>query len=232
MNNAHLRLARLRYEFYREKRQTSISVCLDRLVAKKDNDSLAPEAHMLSVVGADAEIAAISAALSNGDSFTVEAPGQDPLRVSMQAKPKYCKGAISLEGRSRTLRHLVALSQQWVDSAIIANPSEIFLLDSTPEFVWTNIAYVYGLPACPDWAAWFHQKLVEEGSISQLLGVGCDPILISGTRELYLSWLGQGVASGVLKFPDRNGPVVWPNIALLDLLVPAREEEAASRTTV
>jgi hypothetical protein len=228
MKNAHLRLARLRYELLGEKRRTSISVCLDRLVAEVDQTvpSLA-QAHLLSVVGTDAEIAAISAALSTDAFFMLDGPGITPVRVSLKAKPQCYKGTIALRGRNRSLRHLIVLSGQWTISANSANPPQIFLLDASPEFVWTNVAYIYGLPARPDWASWFHQRLVAEGSIVPLVGVGCDPVLINGERDRFLSWLGEGVATRALEFPAENGPILWPNITLGDLLIPPSEQEPA-----
>ena len=105
------------------------------------------------------------------------------------------------------------------------------MLDSSPEFVWTNVAYIYGLPARPDWASWFHEKLVAERSIVPLVGVGCDPVLINGERNRFLSWLGEGVAAGALEFPAENGPICWPNISLSKLLMPSAEQEPVGPRT-
>ena len=226
MKNAHLRLARLRYELLGEKRRTSICVCLDRLVAEAEQtDPSLAQAHLLSVVGTDAEIAAISAALTTDTYFMVDVPGTRTGVISLKAKPQCYKGTIALRGRNRSLRHLVALSAQWTISANSANPPQIFLLDSSPEFVWTNVAYIYGLPARPSWALWFHQRLVAERSIVPLVGVGCDPVLINGERDQFLSWLGQGIATGALQFPAENGPILWPNLSLGNLLLPPDEQE-------
>jgi hypothetical protein len=232
MKNAHLRLVKLRYEVLGEKRRTSISVWLDRLVAEMD-EVLPPlaEAHLLSVTGTDAEIAAISAAVTSDAYFSVNAPGMAPLRIRLKGKPKCYKGIITLQGRNRSLRHLLIVSAQWTLSANAANPPQIFVLDSSPEFVWTNVAYIYGLPARPDWASWFHEKLVAERSIVPLVGVGCNPVLINGERNRFLSWLGEGVATGALEFPAENGPIFWPNISLSKLLMPSAEQEPVGPRT-
>jgi hypothetical protein len=108
-----------------------------------------------------------------------------------------------------------------------ATPEQIFLLDSSPEFVWTNLAYIYGLPGRPEWAEWFYLRLVGEKCVVPLLGIGCDPALIRGDRELFLNWLGQGVSSGALKFPAENGPVLWPRLALQNVLAPDQESSPA-----
>lgn len=219
MKNAQLRLGRLRYEIVGEKRRTSISVVLDRLVADVQGEPpTLGQAQMLSVLGADAEIAAIGAALAKNAHFIVEASGIQPQRVSLDAKPECFRGPVSVQGRNRSLRQLIAISQEWATSVTSATPTQVYLLDSSPEFVWTNLAYIYGLPARPEWASWFHQRLVEEHSIVPLFGIGCDPVLVKGDRDQFLSWLGQGVTTGVLQFPTENGPIVWPSLALKDVL--------------
>ena len=226
MINAHLRLGRLSYELVGEKRRTSISVVLDRLVAEVDGpQAKESKAHLLSVVGSDAEIGAIIAALSKDSNFAIQAPGIEPLRVHMEGKADCYKGTSVVPGRNRPLRHLIAVSQQWLISVMSATPEQIFLLDSSPEFVWTNLAYIYGLPGRPEWAEWFYLRLVGEKCVVPLFGIGCNPVLIRGDRDLFLNWLGQGVASGVLTFPRENGPVLWPRLTLRDGLALFTEVE-------
>lgn len=226
MINAHLRLGRLSYELVGEKRRTLISVVLDRLVAEFDGPQTGQgKAHLLSVVGSDAEIGAISAALSKDSTFSIQAPGMEPVRVHLEGKPDCYKGTVMVPGRNRPLRHLIAISQQWLISTMSAAPGQIFLLDSSPEFVWTNLAYIYGLPGRPEWAEWFYLQLTSQRCVVPLLGVGCDPVLIRGDRNLFLDWLGRGVASGALKFPVENGGVVWPRLTLQNIFVPPEKPE-------
>jgi hypothetical protein len=224
MRNAFLRFGKLSYEHIGERRRTSISVTLDRLVAEVEGrDGRQGHAQMFSVLGSDAQIAAISAALAKDVHFIVEAADTAPLRVSMDANPEFFRGAIAVPGRNRSLRHLVAISRYWAASATSANPRHVYLLDSSPEFVWTNLAYIYGLPSRPEWSAWFHQRLVQHEALAPLLGIGCDPVLIEGDRDQFLSWLGDGVAAGEISFPAENGPIVWPNFTLRELLTPQIE---------
>jgi hypothetical protein len=221
MTNAHLRLGRLSYELVGEKRRTLISVVLDRLVAEVDGPQARQgKAHLLSVAGSDAEIGAINAAWSKDSGFSIQAPGMEPLRVHLEGKPDCYKGTVVVPGRNRPLRHLIAISQQWLISAMSATPEQIFLLDSSPEFVWTNLAYIYGLPGRPEWAEWFYLRLVSQRCVIPLLGIGCDPVLIRGDRDQFLNWLGEGVASGALKFPSENGPVLWPRFTLQNAFAP------------
>jgi hypothetical protein len=230
MINAHLRLGRLSYELIGEKRRTLISVVLDRLVAEVDGpETKEGKAHMLSVVGTDAEIGAITAALCKDSMFSIQAAGLGPLRVRLEGKPDCYKATVVLPGRNRPLRHLIAISQQWLVSATSATPEQVFLLDSSAEFVWTNLAHIYGLPGRPEWAEWFHLQLVSQRSITPLLGIGCDPVRIRGERDQFLTWLGQGVAAGALQFPVENGPIVWPKLGLRDVLAYPDEPVSASR---
>ncbi len=224
MKNAHLRIGRLIYEFKGEKRRTSFSVVLDRLVADRyKTGGTSHRAHLLSVLGNDAEIGAINAAIAKGGIFSVRARGMEPMLVYLDLHAQCYRGSMIVPGRNRPLRHLIAISQQWLTSVTLANPEEIFLLDSSPEFLWTNLAYVYGLPARPEWASWFHQQLENAGAIESLIGIGCDPVLVKGDRDTFLSWLGRGVSAKDLEFPLANGPIVWPKLSLRDILIPTIE---------
>jgi hypothetical protein len=47
--------------------------------------------------------------------------------------------------------------------------------------------------------------------IKPLDGVGCLPVLISATTEEVLEWIGDGLRSKALSFPQKNGPIIWPS---------------------
>lgn len=221
MRDAHLRMGRLFYELTGEKRRTRISVPVDRLVAEVEAPSAKTgKAHLLSVLGTDAEIAAIEAAIAKNSNFLVEAPGLDSLSISLEGRAVCYRGSLTVPGRNRPLRHLIAFSETWLISALSSNPEYVFVLDSSPEFVWTNVSYIYGLPGLPEWAEWFHLQLSSQRSIVPLVGIGCEPALIRGSQEQFLSWLGNGVRAGALTFAASNGPIVWPKLALENFLRP------------
>ena len=69
MKNAHERFGKLVYRRRSEKTATNIRVFLDAFVGEERG-----KAHLVSVVGGDVEIGALSAAFANGDSFTVIDP--------------------------------------------------------------------------------------------------------------------------------------------------------------
>ena len=64
-----------------------------------------------------------------------------------------------------------------------------------------------GLPAEPSWAEHVLGVVEAEERIKPLDGIGCRPVLISATTEEVLEWIGDGLRSRVLSFPERNGPI-------------------------
>lgn len=50
-----------------------------------------------------------------------------------------------------------------------------------------------------------------------LLGVGCQPVLIKGNKQQFLSWLGKGVRAGELEFPSNTGAIRWDGSTLADI---------------
>jgi hypothetical protein len=61
----------------------------------------------------------------------------------------------------------------------------------------------------PDWAAWFNDELNRRGAIKSLIGLGGTPVLISGTKKLFLKWVRHGLRQKRIEVPDPNGPVRW-----------------------
>lgn len=232
MRNAHLRIGRLSYSLISERRSTRISVPVDRMVAEVDSPSASfAKAHLLSLFGTDAEVAAIAAAIAKNSNFLVEAPGRDPLTITLEGRAACYRGSLTVPGRNRLLRHLIAFSETWLIAALSTDPEQVFMLDSSPEFVWTNVSYIYGLPGLPEWAEWFHLQLTSQRSIVPLLGIGCEPALIRGSQEQFLGWLGNGVRAGALTFPPTNGPVVWPKLALGTFLQASNQTPANRQTS-
>jgi hypothetical protein len=78
-----------------------------------------------------------------------------------------------------------------------------------------------GLPADPTWAD--HILGIVEGKkrIEEIDGIGCQPVLISATTEEMLEWIGHGLRSQKLAFPDSNRPIRWPRYSTDSLIVQA-----------
>src|SRR6266446_8709064 len=84
MKNAHLRFGWLTYVKSTEKTTTSIKLRLDRFIGEVLPDPpRRAKAHLISVIGGDTQIAAVSAAISLGDRFMVEGPGVQPIRICL-----------------------------------------------------------------------------------------------------------------------------------------------------
>jgi hypothetical protein len=48
-----------------------------------------------------------------------------------------------------------------------------------------SLAQIHGLPGIPEWADWFCRQLEVHKAIVPLLGIGCDPALVKGTKSSY-----------------------------------------------
>ena len=45
-----------------------------------------------------------------------------------------------------------------------------------------------------------------------MLGLGCNPVLVKGNKEQFLSWLGDGLWGGDIRFPADSGSIHWPSL--------------------
>jgi hypothetical protein len=214
MKNAHLRFGWLTFVKSTEKTTTSIKLRLDRFIGEALPDPpRQAKAHMISVIGGDTQIAAVSAAISLGDRFMVEGPGVAPTRVGLERNAQCFKGSIQLAGRRKPLRHLIAISEEFAGSS--ASPeSKTLLAGSDTRFVWAAIADLYGIPGMPEWAEWFMGELRTHHALTPALGIGCRPAIIQGEKERFLDWLSWGVESGAIQFPAESGPISWPAMSL------------------
>jgi hypothetical protein len=61
----------------------------------------------------------------------------------------------------------------------------------------------------PEWACWFNEELNRRGAIQPLIGLGCFPVLVSGTKKLFLKWIRTALRQKRIEVPECNGPVQW-----------------------
>jgi len=224
MKNAHLRFGWLTYVKSTEKTTTSIRLRLDRFIGQLlPNPPRQAKAHLISVIGGDTQISAISAAISMGDRFMIEGPGIPPIRVCLERNAQCFKGSIQLPGRKKPLRHLIGVSEELISGNGSANTGRLLLAGSDKQFVWTSVADIYGIPGIPGWADWFEDELKSHRAIVPMLGIGCDPILIKGEKEQFLDWLSWGVESGAVQFPAEAGAILWPQSPLENIFFPVNE---------
>jgi hypothetical protein len=209
MKNAHERFGVLEYTKRMKDTTTRIRLRLDRFIAEVDNEGNG-KAHLISVLGGDSDVGAIWAAVIEQDHFTVEAPGFESLTASLGEDAQCFRGTITIADR-KPIRHLVAISAELAKTRPGMDPEgkRTILCDDDPTFVLYRIAQRYGLPVVPEWAAWFNEELNRRGAIKPLIGLGCSPVLVSGTKKLFLKWIRIALRKKRIEVPDRNGPVRW-----------------------
>jgi len=221
MKNAHLRFGWLTYVKSTEKTTTSIKLRLDRFIGEVLPDPpRQAKAHLISVIGGDTQIAAVSAAISMADRFMVEGPDVQPIRVCLERNAQCFKGSVQPSGRKKPLRHLIGMSEEFALGNMSSGAGRILLAGWDKQFVWASIAHIYGIPGIPEWADWFANELKTHHALTQALGIGCDAAIVKGTKEQFLDWLSWGVESGAIQFPSATGSIRWPGISIQDLFLP------------
>lgn len=206
MKNAHERFGKLVYQRRSEKTATNIRVFMDAFVREERG-----KAHLVSVIGGDVEIGALSAAFANGDSFKAIDPFGIECVISLGEKPLCFRGSIAIPGRKRPLRHLVGCSQELADTS---SNGKLILLSDDHAFIWSSLVRHYGLPARPEWGTWMISQLQQQKRIHELPGFGYAGVAVRATREELLALLRRGLRNRRLTFPDGNGAVEWPQIHL------------------
>jgi len=214
MENAHLRMGLLEYERYTEKIATRIRVRVSHYIGDDD------EAHLLSVVGNDSDIGAITAAVYEQARFRIAFPDGKIQEVSLGEGAVCSRGSISIPGRKQSVRHLIALSEELRGMKSL---SRTFALRPEPNEVWTALVHRFGLPGLPEWAESMMRILEKEKRIVPVDSIGCPAVVITVTCEEVLRWMEVAVGRGELSFPDSNGPVRWSNGLLAEVLRPELE---------
>jgi hypothetical protein len=200
MQNAHLRLVFFKDPGATEKISTRIRVRVDRYVGEDR------KAHLLSVFGNDSDIGAITAAVHEKATFTLTFPDGNSKEVTLGENPSCYKGSINLADRKHPVRHLVAASQELHANGGVGRT---ILLRYQREEAWATLVSFLGLPGEPTWGDHVLGVMEKEERIKDLDGIGCRPVLVSATTEEVLRWIGEGLRSKELIFPDVNGPVSW-----------------------
>ena len=133
----------------------------------------------------------------------------------MGADASCYRGSVALSGRKQPLRHLVAVSQ-----ALHANGAvgKTYLLNYERTLAWSTLVSFLGLPADPRWSGWTLDWLDRENKIQPVEGIGCEPVVITATREELLEAVSSGLRDEALCFPSENGPILWPFFRVQDAL--------------
>jgi hypothetical protein len=137
--------------------------------------------------------------------------------VTLGENPSCYKGTINLADRKHPVRHLVAASQEL---HVNGGVGRTILLHYLREEAWATLVSFLGLPGEPTWADHVLGVIEKEKRIKALDGIGCQPVLVSATTEELLDWIGDGLRSRALSFPEKNGPIPWPRFSLDQVLRP------------
>ena len=209
MKNAHERFGVLEYTKRMKDTTTRIRLRLDRFIGEVESEGNS-KAHLISVLGGDSDVGAIWAAVIEQNHFTVEGPGIEAFTASLGEGAQCFRGTINIADR-KPVRHLVAVSAELAKIRPGTDPEgkRTVLCDSDPTFVLYRIAQRYGLPVVPEWATWFYQELTRRGMIQPIVGLGCSPVLVRGSKKVFLKWMGRGLRQKRITFPESSGPVHW-----------------------
>ena len=212
MQNAHERFGTLEFTKRMKDTTTRVRVYIDRAVlepAKEEKGQAS--AHLISMIGGDSEIGALWAAVTESALLDIHLPGQPSIPVSLGPEAQCFRGSLAVPGRKRPGRHLVAVSAELAKTkpGTDREGRRTILCDDDPVFVLYRVACRYGLPVAPGWAQWFMRELSQRKAIRPLLGLGCSPVLVSGTKPVFLKWIGKALKEGSIHIPEENGSITW-----------------------
>ncbi|HLH29783.1 MAG TPA: hypothetical protein VKY31_01180 [Terriglobia bacterium] len=165
----------------------------------------------MSIFGNDQEIGAIAAALSEEARFYLTGPDIDRLTISFGPELSLYRSSISIPGRRRPLRHLVAVSDELAKTCAGGNPGarRTVLCDCEPEFMLHRLSVRFGLPTLAEWSDWFAAELRRRQATEPLLGIGCRPVLVKGTKKRFLGWIGHALKRGLIRMPESRETNSW-----------------------
>jgi len=194
MENAHLRLGKLKFVKQTRDTITEVAVHLERLIAEVPPERGETPFHLASVFGGDQEIGAVIAAAQESLRFQVEWQGRQFIGT-LGEKPTVFRASLQIPERKRPVRHAILISTTLAETTLGANAEarRTILYDGAPEFVLHRLAVRFGLPVLPEWAEWFCEELNNRGLIEPLLGINCDAVAVKATKNRLLRILSQGL---------------------------------------
>ena len=211
MQNAHERFGSLEYTNRTKDTITRVRVHVDRVILEAAKDDRSPAAHLVSIVGGDAEIGALKSAIMDGALFQIHLPGGAAIATSLGSGAQCFRGSVMVSGRKRPVRHLVAVSAELAKTkpGVDREGARTILCDDDPLFVLYRIASRYGLPVVPEWAPWLMRELNQRNAITSLVGFGCSPVLVKGNKQTFLRWIGRALRERRIRIPEENGSICW-----------------------
>jgi hypothetical protein len=212
MQNAHERFGTLEFTKRAKDTITRVRVHVDRAVLEPARDGRSPAAaHLISMAGGDAEIGALSAAITEWALFQIHLPGGPTIVASLGSEARCFRGSVMVSGKKRPVRHSVAVSSELAKTKPGADRegARTILCSDNPAFVLHRVASRYGLPVVPEWAPWFVSELNQRKAISSLLGLGCSPVLVKGNKHTFLKWISRALRERLIRIPEADGSICW-----------------------
>ncbi|MCI0419126.1 MAG: hypothetical protein L0387_08345 [Acidobacteria bacterium] len=212
MKNAHLRLGSLEFRKWSEKSSLRIKVKMDRFIGEHPKvKAEVGRAHLVSVFGNDQDVSAVSGAFALEECFTVQGPEMPAVTVTLGKDPQTFRGSIANPSWRRPVRHLVAISSELAQTHL-SDDSEYrrsIVCDSDPVMILHRVATRFGLPVAPDWTSWFVAELNRRQKIRGLLGIGCSPVVVYGTKEMFMNWIASALKKKQISIPDETNSTHW-----------------------
>jgi hypothetical protein len=212
MQNAHERFGTLEFTKRVKDTTTHVRVYADRIILEPAKDEHGQTtAHFVSMIGGDAEIGALWAAVTEAALFHIQLPGRTRIAASLGLEAQCFRGSVAVPGKKRPARHLIAVSAELARTKPGADRegARTILCDDDPVIVLYRVASRYGLPVVPEWALWFMRELNQRKAIRPLVGLGCSPVLVRGNKLTFLKWIGNALKKGLIRMPKENGAICW-----------------------
>lgn len=195
MKNAHLRFGIVEFEKGQKGAVSKIRLMADQFIGERESG----KAHLVSVIGGDSDVGAIGAAIQLNESLILGGHGLPPRHYRFGEHAHLYRGTISIAGRKRAVRHLVAVS---TDLQGEGEAGSLILHADNPEFILLRLSIALGLPLLPNWAPWFSSRLGSQGRLSKLIGLNCSPVLVTATKPEILEWIGAALKAGDIVIPE------------------------------
>jgi len=152
---------------------------------------------LLSVVGQDSAVKAITAAAVTGKELEI-LEGEDAVTIYTSQWEKH--RILSAKLGSGCL-HQILLKEALIEkrSPLVFIPGK----EKVEKAVFNKLQKVYALPALPAWSEWLYQKLLDDESVKELEGNIKIVRLDTGEKALD-ELISEGVRNQELRFPERR----------------------------
>ena len=137
MQNAHERFGSLEFIKRMKDTTTRVRVFVDRAIVEPPKDDRGQGvAHLISMIGSDAEIGALWAGVAEGAVFQIHLVGRPAMMVSFGTEAQCFRGSVVVSNRERPVRHLVAISSDLAKTKPGTDPegARTVLCDDDPGF--------------------------------------------------------------------------------------------------